>query len=173
MPKPCPEGKIRNPATGRCVKKSGVIGKKLLAAKKSAKKPKTPAPKSVKKPKTPAPKSVKKPKTPAPKSAKKSGTTKSFKLYVMLDGKTSSAVVKGFQKHLIVSSWKDQMGYIGLKDIKVKLEKTHSNYVVLNVTLSAEKFEMKYFDSLKRVMGESVSEKIGVRSYMSKQPFMK
>ena len=151
MPKPCPEGKIINPATGRCVKKSGVIGKKLLAAKKSSKKPKT----------------------PAPKSAKKSGSTKSFKLYVMLDGKTSSTVVKGFQKHLIVSSWKDQMGYIGLKDIKVKLEKTHSNYVVLNVTLSAEKFEMEYFDSLKRVMGESVSEKIGVRSYMSKQPFMK
>ncbi len=91
----------------------------------------------------------------------------------MLEGKTSSTVVKGFQKHLIVSSWEDQMGYIGLKDIKVKLEKTHSNYVVLNVTLSAEKFEMEYFDSLKRVMGESVSEKIGVRSYMSKQPFMK
>ncbi len=27
---PCPQGKIRNPITGRCVKKSGAIGKHIL-----------------------------------------------------------------------------------------------------------------------------------------------
>lgn len=37
--KKCPPGKIRNPATGRCVKKDGKIGKELMKAKKS-KKPK-------------------------------------------------------------------------------------------------------------------------------------
>jgi len=81
----CPEGKIMNPATGRCVSRNGKIGKAILERKKDEcpegkilnpatgrcvsktgavgkkllDKPKTPAPK----PKTPAPK----PKTPAPK----------------------------------------------------------------------------------------------------------
>lgn len=38
MPKPCPSEKIRNPKTGRCVSRSGKIGQKLLAEKKSPKK---------------------------------------------------------------------------------------------------------------------------------------
>jgi hypothetical protein len=41
--KKCPAGKIINPATGRCVKKDGKIGKELMKAKKS-KKPKKPKP---------------------------------------------------------------------------------------------------------------------------------
>ena len=40
MPKPCPPDKIRNPATGRCVSKSGPIGKKILGSSK----PQTPKP---------------------------------------------------------------------------------------------------------------------------------
>ncbi len=58
-PKECPPGKIVNPATGRCVKIDGTIGKKLAAAAAApeAKKPKkkTPEPKKPKK-KTPEPK---------------------------------------------------------------------------------------------------------------------
>ena len=33
--KPCPNGKICNPKTGRCVKTKGAVGKKLLAKSKS------------------------------------------------------------------------------------------------------------------------------------------
>lgn len=54
MPK-CPKGKIVNPKTGRCVKRDGVLGKKLLTPtrKVSAKKAKTPTRKtSTKKAKT-------------------------------------------------------------------------------------------------------------------------
>ena len=43
--KKCPKGKIVNPRTGRCVKRDGAIGKKLLASRKSSGKkslPKTP-----------------------------------------------------------------------------------------------------------------------------------
>ena len=75
--KDCPPDKIRNPTTGRCVNKTGIIGKKLL--KKSAKpktltpkksaKPKTPTPKKSAKPKTPTPKKSAKPKTPTPKKS--------------------------------------------------------------------------------------------------------
>ncbi len=200
MPK-CPKGKVVNPKTGRCVKRDGALGKKILAAKKSTKKTKTPARKvsrkSVKKPQAkPMParkssrKSVKKPAakpakaplrtpmrrptTPVRKPVKKmSGSSKSFKLYVMLDGKSSSAVVSAFQKQLTVSNWKGSMGYDGLKDIKVKLVKSYSNYVVLEVMVSAEKFDMEYFESLKQTMGDSVSQSIDVRAYMSKQGFMK
>ena len=39
--KSCPRGKIRNPKTGRFVKKSSVIGKKILARRKSVKKRKS------------------------------------------------------------------------------------------------------------------------------------
>ena len=41
--KACKSNQIRNPATNRCVKKSGVIGKKILSGKKmiSKKKSKT------------------------------------------------------------------------------------------------------------------------------------
>ena len=38
MTKPCTPSQIRNPSTGRCVSKTGAIGKKLLDIKK----PKTP-----------------------------------------------------------------------------------------------------------------------------------
>ena len=203
MPK-CPKGKVVNPKTGRCVKRDGALGKKILAARKTAKKAKTPARKvsrkSVKKPqykpmpvKTPVRKSSRKsakkpaakpakaplrtpmrrPTTPVRKPVKKmSGSSKSFKLYVMLDGKSSSAVVSAFQKQLTVSNWKGSMGYVGLKDIKVKLVKAYSNYVVLEVMVSAEKFEMEYFESLKQTMADSVSQRINVRAYMSKQGFM-
>ena len=159
MPK-CPKGKVVNPKTGRCVKRDGALGKKILAARKTAKKAKTPARKSVKKP-------VAKP------TKKMPGSTKKFKLYVMLDGKPSSTVVSTFQKQLTVSKWKGSMGYTGLKDIKVKLVKAYSNYVVLEVMVSAEKFEMEYFESLKQTMADSVSQSIDVRAYMSKQGFMK
>ena len=47
MPK-CPKGKVVNPKTGRCVKRDGALGKKILAAKKSTKKTKTPARKAKK-----------------------------------------------------------------------------------------------------------------------------
>ena len=46
--KKCPEGKIINPATGRCVSKTGKIGRELLNSKKSAKKSKKSAKKSKK-----------------------------------------------------------------------------------------------------------------------------
>ena len=62
MPK-CPKGKVVNPKTGRCVKRDGALGKKIVAAKKSSKKAKTPSRKSRK--------SVKKAKTPSRKSVKK------------------------------------------------------------------------------------------------------
>ena len=55
--KPCPPGKIRNPKTGRCVSKTGAVGKKLVTP---APKPKTTTPK----PKTTTPK----PKTTTPSS---------------------------------------------------------------------------------------------------------
>ena len=42
--KKCPDGKILNPATNRCVKKDGKIGKKLLAKKPVTKKPVTKKP---------------------------------------------------------------------------------------------------------------------------------
>ena len=38
MPKACPSDKILNPATGRCVSKTGKIGSALLGAKPAAKK---------------------------------------------------------------------------------------------------------------------------------------
>ena len=37
MPKPCPPDKIRNPATGRCVSKSGPTGKRILGSTKHQK----------------------------------------------------------------------------------------------------------------------------------------
>jgi len=54
--KACPSGKIRNPKTGRCVKKTGAIGRKLLMKSKSRK----PRRKSVKKVKSRRRKSDKK-----------------------------------------------------------------------------------------------------------------
>lgn len=41
MPKPCKPDQIRNPASGRCVSKTGAIGKKLIAGNKTPVKPKT------------------------------------------------------------------------------------------------------------------------------------
>ena len=42
-PKECPPGKIMNPATGRCVKTDGKIGKNLAAAAAPAPKKKSDA----------------------------------------------------------------------------------------------------------------------------------
>jgi len=52
--KPCPEGQIRNPATKRCVKIDGAIGKKIIAemkAKEKKQKSKSKSPKEEPKPK--------------------------------------------------------------------------------------------------------------------------
>ena len=47
MTKPCPQDKVRNPATGRCVSKTGAIGKRILGSKTpQSPKPNTPAKKS-------------------------------------------------------------------------------------------------------------------------------
>lgn len=48
----CPSGKIVNPASGRCVKRTGRIGKKLLTAKKSKSISKSPTKSPTKSPKT-------------------------------------------------------------------------------------------------------------------------
>ena len=47
---PCPPGKIINPATGRCVKVDGAIGKKLMKAKTPVKKAKECPPGKVRNP---------------------------------------------------------------------------------------------------------------------------
>jgi hypothetical protein len=75
--KPCPNGKICNPKTGRCVKTKGAIGKKLLAkskskSSKSARKSKSRRRKSVKKSKSRRSKSVRKSKSRRSKSVRKS-----------------------------------------------------------------------------------------------------
>jgi len=69
MPK-CPEGKIVNPKTGRCVKKDGVIGKKILGVTKKAKTP-------VRKTKTSS-KTPKSPKTPVRKTKTSSKKAKVY-----------------------------------------------------------------------------------------------
>ncbi len=70
--KPCPEGQIRNPATKRCVKIDGAIGKKIIAemkAKEKKQKSKSPSPKEEPKPKK---------KSPSPKEEKKGDLKKSI-----------------------------------------------------------------------------------------------
>lgn len=54
MPK-CPKGKLVNPKTGRCVKRDGVLGKKILAERKNSptRKSSAKAPKRKSSPKTP------------------------------------------------------------------------------------------------------------------------
>jgi hypothetical protein len=41
---PCKSGQIRNPATGRCVKRNGSIGRKILSRSKSPVRHRSPAP---------------------------------------------------------------------------------------------------------------------------------
>lgn len=152
MPKPCREDQVRNPATGRCVKKDGAIGKKILASEK---------PKS----------SVKKPKTPARKPSVKKPTMRErkFKVYIATES-SGSALRREYQKHL--------SDYEG-KDIKVKLisstpksSETWKKYnsVVLEIIVRAEKFS-KGFGSEKEEMLERVAEH-EARGYLKKQRWM-
>ena len=151
MPKPCPEGKIRNPSTGRCVKKDGAIGKKILASEQPKR--------SVEKPKTPRKPSVKKP----------TMRERKFKVYVATES-SGSALRREYQKHL--------SGYGG-KDVKVKLvsstpksSETWKKYnsVVLEVTVKAEKFT-KGFGTEKEQMLDKVAEH-EARGYLKKQRWM-
>ena len=64
----CPGDQIRNPDTGRCVLKTGVIGKRVLAAQQAAKKPK-----SSRKPRAPKNKCKKYAKSKDPKCDEQEG----------------------------------------------------------------------------------------------------
>ena len=156
----CPKGKVVNPKTGRCVKKDGTIGKKIVA--------KTPTRKVSRK-------SDKKPKrlsTPSKKPKQEmSDSIKSFKLYVLLDDKTPDTVTKVFQESLKVKYYKRQ--YTGLKDINVELVKTYPKYVVLEVTITAKKFNSDRFELLKNTMTSDVMVTAELRSYTTEQAFMK
>jgi hypothetical protein len=154
MPK-CPKGKVVNPKTGRCVKRDGALGKKILASKA-----KTPTRKvSVKKAKTPTRKvSVKTP------TRKVSGMQKKFKFYVMLDdgdmdlSNKKSEMEREFKKQINVAKWKGQVGYIGLKSMTVRAVKAYPKYVEMEVTVRADKFEPE-FTSLKQVITQDSSER--------------
>ena len=147
MPK-CPSDKIINPATGRCVKRDGALGKKILAG---SKKP-----------------SVNKPKTPARKPTSKS-VQRNFKIYVA--DPAGESIRRKYQSQLVASKWQGQMGYQGLKDIKVKMVSKTAKITVLQVTVTAEKFTSE-FKSLKQVMSDMASENVGKRGYLTKQPWM-
>ena len=152
MPK-CPKGKVVNPKTGRCVKRDGALGKKILASKKA----KTPTRKvSVK---TPTRKvSVKTP------TRKVSGSQKKFKFYVMLDdgdmdlSNKKSEMEREFKKQINVDKWKGQVGYIGLKSMTVRAVKAYPKYIEMEVTVRADKFEPE-FASLKQVIAQDSSER--------------
>ena len=79
--KKCPNGKICNPASGRCVKKTGRIGKALLKKSKSkiksVRKSKSRRKKSVRKSKSRRKKTVKKSRSRRKKSTKKSKSRRS------------------------------------------------------------------------------------------------
>ena len=156
----CPADKVVNPKTGRCVKKDGTIGKKIVA--------KTPARKVSRE-------SDKKPKrlTTPPKKSKQemSDSIKSFKLYVLLDDKTPDNVTKVFQENLKVKYFKRR--YTGLKDINVELVKTYPKYVVLEVTITAKKFNSDRFELLKNAMVSDIMILEKLRSYTTEQAFMK
>ena len=145
MPK-CPKGKVVNPKTGRCVKRDGALGKKILASKA-----KTPTRKV----------SVKKAKTP---TRKVSGAQKKFKFYVMLDdgdmdlSNKKSEMEREFKKQINVAKWKGQVGYIGLKSMTVRAVKAYPKYVEMEVTVRADKFEPE-FTSLKQVIAQDSSER--------------
>ena len=164
MSSSCPQGKVRNPATGRCVKKEGVLGRKILA---SSNKKATPKASRKATPKA-SPKASRKATPKATPKAK--GKQRKFKIYAATSEK-AEVIRKRYQEELSVSKWFGQAGYDGLKDIKVKLVSTTPKSVVLEVIITADIFDSE-FNVAKQVMVDESSEKVGVRGYLKKQSWM-